>query len=246
VIPERTCARAIALTIALAACSKTDPSSAPAATGTAPTLASASAAATDKHAGPTVAGFDEAVLRKVPPRSAGGQVLGPDGRALKDALVSVKTGPVGAQKPVPGAKVIVDQLDKAFVPRVVPVVVGTTVEFKNSDAVLHNVYSRSGVKTFDLGAYSGKDAKSAVFDKPGRIDVFCAIHTNMHAIVHVLETPHFATTDAQGAFTIRDLPPGHYVLSIWDETSGHVDEEVDVAADKPAVLRVKLSGEKPR
>jgi plastocyanin len=186
-------------------------------------------------------GFDEQLLSAgACPGCVVGQILDDEGRPQKDAVVYVKSGlrPVkGAPPHRPG---VIDQRDKAFSPHVLAVPVGTKVTFKNSDVVLHNVYSRSPVKTVDLGAFGQDQSRQTTFDEPGRVDVFCAIHTNMHAIILVLDSGFFATTDERGYFEMRGLPPGEYGLRVWSERRQEVDARVEVGAARPAVLRTKL------
>src|SRR5438046_2318822 len=116
-----------------------------------------------------------------------------------------------AEKPTPPAKPleVVTQKDATFKPHVLPVVIGTTVSWPNQDEILHNVYSFSETKQFDLGLYKN-EVKTVNFDKSGRVDVFCSIHSKMHCVILVLENPYFATTDAKGGFTITNVPPGIY------------------------------------
>jgi plastocyanin len=187
----------------------------------------------------TASSFDDALFAKVAPSTVAGQVLDGNGRPQKDVIVYIHDGLRATKYPAPGP-VTVDQHDKAFQPRVLPVLVGTKVMFKNSDMVLHNVYSRSHVKTFDLGAYAHDDAKGATFEEPGRVDVFCAIHTNMHAIVLVLENPYFATTDGRGYFEIRGVPAGSYGMRIWSERAEEQEMPSEVAADRGAIMRISL------
>jgi plastocyanin len=124
---------------------------------------------------------------------------------------------------VPGATVstpleMVHQKDAMFVPHVLPVMVGTTVEWPNDDAIFHNVYSKSDVAPFDLGLYKkGDPPHRYTFDKPGEVDVFCSIHARMSCIVLVLENPYFAVTDARGHYSIPNVPPGKYTLAAWQE-----------------------------
>jgi hypothetical protein len=79
-----------------------------------------------------------------------------------------------------------------------------------------------------------------MFDQPGRVDVFCAIHTNMHAIILVLENPFFAATDLRGYFQIRNVPAGKYTLRIWNERSEEQEYAVELGSDSGAVAKVKL------
>lgn len=103
-----------------------------------------------------------------------------------------------------------------FKPALLPVRLGTTVEFPNLDDDYHNVFSLSRPKRFDLGKYR-KDEKPAAqtFDKPGAVRLFCEIHEHMRATVLVLDTPHFARTDKDGKYRLENIPPGTYKLKAW-------------------------------
>ena len=149
---------------------------------------------------------------------------------LRDFIVYIDQ-PVG-EKPVPPSTPleVVVQKDAQFSPHVLPVVVGTTVEWPNRDEIFHNAFSMSEAKPFDLGLYKDK-AKSLTFDKPGRVDVFCSIHTTMNCIVLVLENPFFTTVDAHGKFTIPNVPPGTYRLKAWHERLPAATQEVTVPAE---------------
>src|SRR5215469_1497433 len=99
------------------------------------------------------------------------------------------------------------QKGAVFTPHVLPVVAGTTVEWPNNDDIFHNVFSVSDAKQFDLDLYKGNPPeKRVVFDKPGRVDVYCSIHQNMHCVVYVLENPFFSVTDERGKFNISGVP----------------------------------------
>ena len=116
-----------------------------------------------------------------------------------------------------------------FSPHVLPVMVGTTVEWPNNDRIYHNVFSMSDAKQFDLGLYKGNPSdKRVTFDKPGRVDVFCSIHTSMNCIVLVLENPYFAVTDGNGNYKIPDVPPGKYKLKAWHERLPADEREIIV------------------
>jgi plastocyanin len=116
-----------------------------------------------------------------------------------------------------------------FSPHVLPVMVGTTVEWPNDDQICHNVFSMSDAKQFDLGLYKGNPPdKRVTFDKVGRVDVYCAIHSNMHCVVLVLENPYFASTDAEGHYIINNVPPGKYKLKAWHERLPADEEEITV------------------
>jgi plastocyanin len=165
-----------------------------------------------------------------------GRITDASGAPVKDAVVYIKGGAAAAERGAPPPPVI-DQREKTFLPPVLPVVVGTRVDFKNSDPLLHNAYSRSKTKAFDLGAFSSKETRSVVFDMPGRVDVFCAIHTNMHTVILVLDTPHFALTDAEGAFRIAKAPAGKRTLTVWHDLNGEEEVAIDVPEERALVVK---------
>lgn len=135
---------------------------------------------------------------------------------LKDFIVYIDQPGLRSNQ-VPNTLKVIIQKDGTFRPHILPVLVGTTVEWPNNDEIYHNVFSMSEPKPFDLGIYKSKEIKRVTFDKPGRVDVFCSIHTKMNCIVLVLENPFFAATDKNGNFTITNVPAGTYPLKAWHE-----------------------------
>jgi plastocyanin len=118
-----------------------------------------------------------------------------------------------------------------FSPHILPVMAGTTVEWPNNDNIFHNVFSISDAKNFDLDLYKGNPPdKRVTFDTPGKVDVYCSIHANMSCVVLVLENPFFAVTDADGKFTIKNVPPGKYKLKAWHERLPADEAEIEVPA----------------
>jgi plastocyanin len=109
------------------------------------------------------------------------------------------------------------QVGLEFEPHVLAVVRGSTVEFPNRDAVFHNVFSLSKAHSFDLGRYPSGSSRSVRFDTPGIVKVFCHIHSDMSAIIVVLDHPYFATPGRDGRFSIRGIPPGNYRVVPWHE-----------------------------
>ena len=125
------------------------------------------------------------------------------------------------------------QRDEQFAPHILPVARGTTVDFPNDDDVFHNVFSLSGSRTFDLGRYPKGSSKSVVFDTPGTVEVFCHIHSDMSAVVLVLDNPYFATAD-NGHYAIENVPPGDYTVVGWHERIKPVTHTVHVVAGETA------------
>ena len=151
---------------------------------------------------------------------------------MKDFVVYIE-GAVGtnAEPPSKPAQVTtkrVLQHGAMFTPHVLPIMVGTTVEWPNNDDILHNVFSFSEAKPFDLGLYKNPEVGRIVFDKPGRVDVFCSIHSRMNCIVLVLENPYFAATNDRGTYTIANVPAGTYKLKAWHERLPSRVQEVTV------------------
>ena len=108
-----------------------------------------------------------------------------------------------------------NQTQMLFRPLVLPILVGTTIDFPNNDDLFHNVFSYSQPKEFDLGRYPRGQSRSVRFDKPGTVKVYCDIHTYMYATILVLENPFFTAPDDNGNFVIKDVPPGTYKVSLW-------------------------------
>jgi len=122
----------------------------------------------------------------------------------------------------------VTQKGAMFTPHVLPVVVGTIVEWPNYDDILHNVFSFSEAKPFDLGLYKSPTIERVKFDKPGKVDVFCSIHSRMSCIVLVLENPYFARSNDKGHYAITNVPPGNYKLKAWHERLPSQTKEITV------------------
>jgi plastocyanin len=112
-----------------------------------------------------------------------------------------------------------DQRNETFVPHVLPIVAGTTVDFPNSDQTYHNVFSLSKTKTFDLGRYAVGRSKSVRFDRPGIVRVFCDIHSHMSAFILVFAHRYFALSDSDGGYRLENVPPGTYTVVAWNESA---------------------------
>ncbi len=155
-----------------------------------------------------------------------------DYEQLRDFVVYIDQAFPGTTFPLPVQPAVIRQENASFVPHVLPVLVGTTVEWPNLDEIYHNVFCMAEAKPFDLGLYSrDQPPKSVVFDKLGQADVFCSIHTKMHCIVLVLTNPWFAPVDDKGRFVIRNVPAGTYPLRAWHERVPGQTKEVVVPTD---------------
>ena len=110
-----------------------------------------------------------------------------------------------------------DQRNETFIPHVLAIMAGSTVDFPNNDRTYHNVFSLSKTRSFDLGRYAAGRSKSIRFDKPGIVRVFCDIHSHMNAYILVFSHPYFAVTDEQGRYRIDSVPAGTYTVVAWNE-----------------------------
>ena len=125
------------------------------------------------------------------------------------------------------------QKDFAFLPALLPIRVGTRVEFPNLDETYHNIFSYSPAKRFDLGRYRADETPvpSQVFDTPGAVTLRCDIHEHMRCLILVLATPHFVMTDTDGRYRLTGLPPGRYTLKVWLDSRTTLSRPVELAAD---------------
>ena len=122
------------------------------------------------------------------------------------------------------------QKDLRFVTPLLPVQLGTKVEFPNLDDTSHNIFSYSPTKRFDLGRYRSdeKPIPSQVFDKAGLVTLRCDIHEHMRGLILVIDSPHFAITEADGRFRLGGLPAGRYVLKAWVDSRKTLEHAVDL------------------
>jgi len=150
-------------------------------------------------------------------------------------------------EPLPGppaaggvAVAITTQRNALFDPHVLPIAVGTTVKWPNEDEIYHNVFSMSDAKQFDLGLYHQEKVPVLTFDKVGRVDVFCSIHTQMHCIILVLPNSFFTKVDANQRFVIKNVPAGVHKLRAWHERLPSLTKEVTVPAEGEVQIDLTL------
>jgi plastocyanin len=128
----------------------------------------------------------------------------------------------------PPMRAAIVQRGERFVPPVTAITAGSTVDFPNEDPFFHNVFSLSRAGSFDLGRYRSGESRSRQFTAPGRIKVFCDIHSQMSALILVLDHPWFTIPQETGAFTLSGLPPGDHTLVAWHERIGERRDRVRV------------------
>jgi len=152
-------------------------------------------------------------------------------------------------------KFVMDQRNLEFIPHVLPVLVGSAVEFPNNDKVEHNIFSMSRTKQFNLGSYKAGESKTVVFDKPGIVELRCDVHAEMAAYILVIKNPYFAVTDEQGRFEIPDssylnqigltgiknLSPGEYFVKTWHEKLKTQSEAVVVPENGDVTIQLDLT-----
>ena len=187
----------------------------------------------------------------------GSPMAGQAGRAAQKGSTivgKVQVGPTGLGSSVvylegvkgkfdpPTRPVVIDQQDKVFIPHVVAVMKGGTAEFRNSDDFLHNTFSQSKSKTFDLHQPAKGSRSLLKTDEPGVIEVRCHIHGSMQAWIVVADNPFFAITDQKGLFRIVGVPPGAYKIKSWSEQHGILTQDVKVTEKDGATVILKYAG----
>jgi hypothetical protein len=141
---------------------------------------------------------------------------------------------------------VVGQRNKTFVPRVLAVTVGTAVTFRNDDDFFHNVFSLSDPGRFDTGLYQAGGSYTQTFDKPGPVHLLCNIHAGMAGYVYVVDSPYYTQAGGDGAFVIKNVPPGSYELSAWHEASARVvSKRLAVGAQGTTGLSVAMPADRP-
>jgi plastocyanin len=161
----------------------------------------------------------------------------------QDAVVYIASLPdsVNQGLPFPSTGRQLAQQQQSFQPRVIALPAGGSVDFPNLDPIFHSVFSVSPTKRFDLGRYGRGRSKRVRFDKPGLVNVYCDIHSNMEGFVLVTPNRAVARPDETGRYALPDLPPGRYVVKAWHPDMAPIERDVVVPASGDVEVDLRLS-----
>jgi plastocyanin len=170
---------------------------------------------------------------------SGGGPQGPGG-----AVIWLKRTNGETPRPAPAHGKVITQRNKAFLPHVLVVPVGSKVVFRNEDPIFHNIFSLTKPNEFDTGLYKEGASYTQTFKHPGAVQLLCNIHASMLGFVVVVDTPFYAQADAAGAFAIRGVPPGDYQIEVWHENASQPTvQRLAVGADGARVA-LRIGGDK--
>ena len=161
-------------------------------------------------------------------------------KASEIANVVVFLKDVGRVADLPTTTATITQKDEAFVPRVVAITRGSTVDFPNADPFFHNVFSLSRGAVFDLGRYPKGVTKDRRFTSAGLVKVYCHIHSHMTASIMIFDHPYFRMPGADGSFVIDDVPAGAHKISAWHERIGESESSIRVEAGRTTKVEFAL------
>jgi plastocyanin len=161
-----------------------------------------------------------------------------DGKpANAEAIIYV----VGYTEPPSTTPTLVAQKDRKFVPDLVAITVGEHVQFPNTDAFLHNVFSQSATRKFDLGSFKKGDAKDKDFPVPGVVDVYCNIHPEMAATILVLPNRGHTRSKPDGTYVIDGVKPGTWIVFAYTRRAARpASAKVTVTAGQDAKVDLAL------
>jgi len=168
-----------------------------------------------------------------------GTVKAKKAKYLRDTLVYIEHVPSTFEPPK--EHVIMDQKNIAFIPHVLPLLKGTTVDFLNSDMVQHNIYSPDSVAdNMNLGTWLKGEVRPFTFNNLGVASLRCNVHVDMQAYVLVLQNPYFARVNNDGSFSIINVPEGKYVVKLWNERYKAAARQVEVKSNAAAMAEFEL------
>jgi plastocyanin len=179
------------------------------------------------------------LLSAVRPMTEPGAAEGAALDTRRQAVVFFEDVPAGGEAPQE-MHARMHQTNETFVPHLLAITTGSTVDFPNDDKTYHNVFSLSKPKRFDLGRYAAGRSKSVTFDRPGIVRVFCDIHSHMNAFILVFGHRFFAVTDESGRYRIERVPPGTYRVTAWYEGAAQQSRQVTIPAGGTADLDFTL------
>jgi hypothetical protein len=142
--------------------------------------------------------------------------------------------------PVPPTRYELRQEGEVFLPHVLPVARGASIDFTNGDPFYHNVFSLSRAGTFDLGRFPRGQSRDRQFTAPGLVKVFCHLHSDMSAVIMVLDHPWFTTPQDDGGFVLENVPAGKRTIAAWHERVGEAKVGITVPADGEATVEFVL------
>ena len=167
--------------------------------------------------------------------SVTGKVAATPEKYLKDTVVFLKNVPFTRSPKT----VAMDQRAMHFIPHILTITAGDTVRFLNHDSVPHNVFSPEG--GYNLGTFPPGAVRTHTFPKPGVYTQLCTLHPEMIAYVVVGENPFSSVVDRDGRFDLADVPPGKYVVGVWNPTLKAPERTVTVEAGQKTKVDFSLT-----
>lgn len=148
--------------------------------------------------------------------------------------------------PLPVTRAELRQEHETFLPHVLAITRGSTVDFPNDDPIFHNVFSLSSAATFDLRRYPRGQSRSQAFPKAGIVKVYCNIHSHMSATILVMDNPYFTIPALDGTYELPNVPPGDYTLIGWHERVGERRSAVHMERGRTTTIDLALPVEDSR
>lgn len=157
----------------------------------------------------------------------------------KDTVVYIERVEGNFTPPEEHAKM--DQFELVFIPHVLVVLKGTTVDYHNSDDIAHNVFSPDNVADkMNLGTWLSGEVRPYTFNKPGAAAMLCNVHPEMEAYVVVVQNPYFSKTDREGNYEIKNVPPGEYTLKVWNKKFRAKGKKITIKSGEALTVDFKL------